>query len=197
MAETQNIGSTHDIECEGYRTTKGDTELPDDSELSPAFNEEFQERFRKAFLSMIQSSKYVPVLGYFRSAYEYRKQFPWLGESKNTSGESNQDGLSYALQAALATYIVSSPIITEPSPGGRNIPERHRKRSDSEWTGRLAIAAEATIDEAFSLERFENRLSRGGVNVNTITPRVLQEHIAEALTSYYNRRMIGTAPDPF
>jgi len=47
------------------------------------------------------------------------------------------------------------------------------------------------------LERFENRLSRAGENVHTISHNVLQKHIAAALDSYSAQRGVGTSPDPF
>jgi len=147
---------------------------------------------------MINAPEYRDVFARFRSAYEYRKQFPWLEESKKDRNGDNQDGLAYALRAALATYIVNESAQT----GGRgaqvkSLDIQEGTQFDFEWTSALMTAITTTIEEGFSLERFENRLSRAEGNVDIISPNLLRKHIVAALDNYSAHRMIGLSPDPF
>lgn len=155
----------------------------------PAFNQAFQEKFREAMLGIIQTPGYSRMLEDFHTAYEYRRKFPWLGE--NTT-----DGLAYALQAALDSYIISDPATAEELALPRGFGGKIDSSIDSEWAERLRIAVDATIQEAFSLESFENELAEADIDINTISSYALQGYIADALERYYNRRMIGLSPDP-
>ena len=70
-----------------------------------------------------------------------------------------------------------------------------RKDSDLERMSALTTAVEATINEGFSLKRFENQLTMADVEVTTITLAALRAHIAAALVRYYNRRKTGISRD--
>src|SRR3989442_286140 len=143
-------------------------------------------------ISMINAPEYGDVFARLRSAYEYRKQFPWLEESKKDREGNNQDGLAYALRAALATYIVTESFHKEGKGTlAKSLDLKDGTHFDPEWIGALMTAITATIEEGFSLERFENRLSRAEENVDTISPDLLCKHIAAALDSYSAHRMVG------
>ncbi|HYT41228.1 MAG TPA: hypothetical protein VEP90_02675 [Methylomirabilota bacterium] len=164
----------------------------------PLFDFAFQEKFREAILFMINAPEYQKVLACFCDAYEYRKNFPWLPESREISDEISQNGLSYALRAALSTYIVPEVLTI----GGidrfvktEDFHSEGRKDSDLERMSALATAVEATINEGFSLKRFKNQLTLADVDVTTITPAALRAHIAAALVRYYNRRKTGISRD--
>jgi hypothetical protein len=166
-------------------------------EMSAEFDQKFQEKFRNAVIYMINASEYEEVFTRFRSAYEHRKQFPWLEESKRGLSGGSLDGLAYALRAALATYVVAEQPWVEGGAQTTSLRPRDAARSGPEWTGELMAAVAETIDEGFGLERFENRLSRAGVNVDTIPPDVLREYIAAALDSYSAQSRVGLSHDPF
>ena len=164
----------------------------------PLFDFAFQEKFREAILFMINAPEYQKVLACFCDAYEYRKNFPWLPESREISDEINQNGLSYALRAALSTYIVPEVLTIEGMDTFVKTQDFHsegRKDPGSERMSTLASAVAATINEGFSLKRFENQLTMADVDVATITPIALRAHIAAALVRYYNRRMTGISRD--
>src|SRR5579862_3487189 len=40
-----------------------------------------QSRVRTQLMQMLEDTAYAPVWERFRAAFEYRRQFPWLGES--------------------------------------------------------------------------------------------------------------------
>ena len=161
-------------------------------EVPAEFDREFQEKFRNAMTSMINAPEYGDVFARFRSAYEYRKQFPWLEESRNGSNGHSQDGLNYALRIALATYIVPERMLTSTS-----ATIRKSSPGDPEWSDAFMKAISATIDEGFSLERFENRLCRMEGNVENISQDKLCKHIVAALENYSDQRSVGLSPDPF
>ena len=164
----------------------------------PLFDFAFQGKFREAILCMISAPEYQDVFACFRAAYEYRQNFPWLGESRDIPDEINQDGLSYALRAALSTYIVPGALTTEGMDAFVKPQDFHAEDweyFDPEWMSALVSAVAATITEGFSLKRFENQLTMADVDVATITPIALRAHIAAALVRYYNRRMTGISRD--
>jgi len=176
------------------RIADGDENL----EEVPLFDFAFQEKFREAILFMINAPEYQKVLACFCDAYEYRKNFPWLPESREISDEINQNGLSYALRAALSTYIVPGVLTTEGMDAFVKPQDFHAEDweyFDPEWMSALVSAVAATITEGFSLKRFENQLTMADVDVATITPIALRAHIAAALVRYYNRRMTGISRD--
>ncbi len=191
----KRLSAHRDIEYVQYheselgRKAKGIARPSEIDAFVPPFNQEFQKKFREAMLGIIQSPDCNAVLEDFRTAYEYRRKFPWLGE--NTT-----DGLAYALQAALDSYIISGPITAEEFAVPRGFGEETDSSIDSEWAERLRIAADTTIKEAFSLESFENELAEADIDIDTISSHTLQGYIADALERYYNRRMIGLSPDP-
>lgn len=173
----------------------------DDADLEEAlpFDFAFQEKFREAILSMIRTPEYHGVFACFRAAYAYRKNFPWLPESSDIPDEINQDGLSYALRAALSTYLVPDASTLE------NMGEFIRQQdfhvedwehSEAEWVSALVTAVGATISERFSLKRFASQLSMAGIDVTAISPATFRVHIAAALVRYYNRRKMGISRDP-
>jgi len=141
---------------------------------------------------MINAPEYSTVFARFRSAYEYRKQFSWLEESRNGSNGYSQNGLAYALRIALATYIVPERMLTSTSHDTYD-----GRLCDPEWVDAFMQAISATIEEGFSLERFENRLCRMEGNVENISPDKLCKHIVAALESYSDQRSVGLSPDPF
>jgi len=176
------------------RIANGDENL----EEAPLFDFAFQEKFREAILFMINAPEYQKVLACFCDAYEYRKNFPWLPESREISDEINQNGLSYALRAALSTYIVPGALTMEGMDAFVKPQDFHAEDCeyfDPEWMSALVTAVAATINEGFSLKRFENQLTMADVDVATITPIALRAHIAAALVRYYNRRMTGISRD--
>ena len=164
----------------------------------PLFDFAFQGKFREAILCMISAPECQDVFACFRTAYEYRQNFPWLGESRDIPDEINQDGLSYALRAALSTYIVPGALTMEGMDAFVKPQDFHAEDweyFDPEWMSALVTAVAATINEGFSLKRFENQLTMADVDVATITPIALRAHIAAALVRYYNRRMTGISRD--
>jgi hypothetical protein len=164
----------------------------------PLFDFAFQGKFREAILCMISAPECQDVFACFRAAYEYRQNFPWLGESRDIPDEINQDGLSYALRAALSTYIVPGALTMEGMDAFVKPQDFHAEDCeyfDPEWMSALVTAVAATINEGFSLKRFENQLTMADVDVATITPIALRAHIAAALVRYYNRRMTGISRD--
>jgi len=188
-ADSDDIEYVQYHESEVGRKAKGIARSSEIDAVIPAFNQAFQKKFREALQGIIQSPGGSEALEDFRTAYEYRRQFPWLGENA-------VDGLAYALQAALASYIVSRSVTAEEFAKPHEFGEDANSSIDAEWEERLRIATDATIKEAFSLERFEKRLARASVNIDTIPSSTLQAYIADALERYYNRRLIGLSPDP-
>jgi hypothetical protein len=157
----------------------------------------FQEQFRKAVVSMIADPEYCETFACFLTAYEYRRQFPWLEEHQPR--RRKQNGLAVALQTALAIYIVpSQEFATQPvslhDPDGY---QPSKPAISSDWVDEFMLAVTATIEEGLSLERFKQRLARATVNVEAIASNVLQKHIAGALNNYYQQRKTGLSPDPF
>ena len=181
-----------------YPGLKYDYSAHEDLEDAPLFDLAFQEKFREAILYMISTSEYQEVLACFYAAYEYRKNFPWLPESRDIPDEINQNGLSYALRAALSTYIVPEVLAIE-GVGALVKPQDFHadgwKPSDPEKMRALVTAVAETINEGFSLKRFENQLTMADVDVTTITPAALRAHIAAALVRYYNWRKTAISRD--
>lgn len=170
-----------------------------DLEETMPFDLAFQEKFREAMLSMTRAPEYHEALACFHASYAYRKSFPWLPESSDTRDEINQDGLSYALRAALSTYIVPEASTLEDMDAfikPQDFYVEDWKRFEARWVSALVSAVDATISEGFSLKRFENQLSTAGINVTDISPATLRIHIAAALVRYYNRRDMGISRDP-
>jgi hypothetical protein len=159
----------------------------------PVFNDAFQESFYTAMSAILMLPEHETTLLRFLSAYEYRCQFPWLEESQQGSYTGNQDGLAYALQAALATYIVTNTI----DDVDQHTPRKSAQTLLPEQKLHLLTALQATIDEKMSLERFELRLARAELNVAELSLAELQKHILRALDHYYSQRMKGVANDPF
>jgi len=155
----------------------------------------FQETFRETFSSMLRHPAFYLVINDFRTAYEYRRKFPWLAESKDLPDEIGQNGLAYALQSALSTYI--APAATNFSEDSVEQVNECIKQLDREWAEQLLYAADAVIQESFGLKRFEKYLLRVNENAAPISPKVLRTHIAAALGRYYKRQQIGLSPDPF
>ena len=181
------------VEREIHRTVKG-------TEARPSFDHEFQNKVRSALSEIIHSPQYGELLAYFLSAYNYRKEFPWLGESGNFPDKVNKDGLAYALRYALSTYLVPDAFGLKTLIASVPLQEvhgRNKKRIGPEWVSKLSAAIPAVIHEGFGVEQFKNRLTRAGVDVVKITPSALQQQIVGAIIQYCNRRMIGTSPDPF
>ncbi len=157
----------------------------------------FQEQFRQAVTRMLTAPEYSEAFRCFLTAYEYRKQFPWLEEHQPR--RKGQSGLSVALQTALATYIV---LVAVQSEGFATSCEQSEYQSEKPvmgpgWVDEFMIVVTATIDERLSLERFAQRLARASVNVEDAAPDVLPKHIAGALYNYYAQRKTGLSPDPF
>ena len=162
------------------------------------FNALFQEKFCEAMLSMISAPAYQEALACFYAAYEYRKTFPWLPESRVIPDEINQNGLSYALRAALSTFIVphvpTKAGVDTPVPP-QDVHAQDWKYTDPEKMNALVTAVAATINEGFSLKRFENQLAMANIDVATLAPAALRTYIAAALIRYYHRRQIGISRD--
>lgn len=164
------------------------------------FDRVFQEAFRGVMTTMLTTKDDATVLTCFRRAYEYRRGFPWLPESRTTPDVIGQDGLSYALRSALVGYIVCAPEEAEQkamSAVAYAAAEQWSQYADSEWTTSLLAAISATIDEAFDLERFENHLLRAHVDIAPSAFETVRIHIAAALVSYYERRKTSISADPF
>jgi hypothetical protein len=155
----------------------------------------FQTQFQEAMHALIGSPDYLPILRYFRAAYEYRKHFPWLAESTKTS-IIQQTGLSYALQTALVDYIVlddSETLRTEiQSATGEDLDTSICL--DAAWVEELTAATAATVREQCNLERFEKHLARARIPSDV---EVLKQHIAATFISYHKRCEVGTVPDPW
>jgi hypothetical protein len=170
-----------------------------DLEEAMSFDVAFQEKFREAMLAMTRTPEYHEALACFHATYAYRKSFPWLPESSDTRDEINQDGLSYALRAALSTYIVPEASTLKDMDAfikPQDFYVEDWKRFEAGWVSALVSAVNATISEGFSLKRFENQLSTAGIDVSDISPATLRIHIAAALVRYYNRRNMGISRDP-
>lgn len=158
----------------------------------PEFNWVFLKSFSTAMSAILAMPEHEAVLLRFLSAYEYRGRFSWLEESRQGSHGDSYDGLSYALQAALATYIVVNA-----DNDSQYTQEKSKHTLLYEQKFHLFNALQATIDEKISLERFEHRLSRAGLNGAELPLVELQKHILHALDNYYRQRMKGIANDPF
>jgi hypothetical protein len=199
MTDTQRAGSPH-LKPHMEREVKMDETITSEIEDEPPFDIIFQEKFHKAMLSIVEAQEYISALKCFRAAYEYRKTFSWLAESTEPADIIHQDGLSYALQTALINYIVLDPKTLEAEihlAAVKGLVEEETVHVDSAWLSKLTSATTATIKEAFNLERFENHLIHAQVDIASSDLEPLKQHIAGALISYYKRRKIGTAPDPF
>jgi hypothetical protein len=169
---------------------------PQQNEITEAEMTPFQRRFQEAMHALIGSPDALPVLRYFRAAYEYRKHVPWLTESTRTPDIIQQTGLSYALQTALVDYTV----LDESEALSREIQSATGKDLDASvsidpaWREELTAATTATVQECFNLERFEEHLARARIPADVET---LKQHITAALLSYHKRREVGTIPDPW
>jgi hypothetical protein len=150
---------------------------------------------------MIAAPEYYEVFARFLAAYEYRRQFPWLEEHQPR--RRMQSGLAVALQTALAIYIVPEQVtsyepatqpVSPPKPDGY---QPNMPAMSSGWVDEFILAITATIEEGICLERFQHRLVRVAINIDTIAPDVLRKHIAGALDNYYDQRKTGLSPDPF
>jgi hypothetical protein len=144
-----------------------------------------------ALNQIIDGSDYAPLIQRFGEAYEYRKQFPWLGESGSLPGERNKNGLAYALRQSLELYIVPNKPHILPK-----APEFPIDVSD-ELRGQLRGAAGAVLDDSFSLAVFARALSRAGVATDSLSFDDLKVHIASALDIYSEKSHRGTSPDPW
>ena len=175
--------------------------IKENADLTEAltFDRAFQEKFREAMRSMMKTPQYHKALDCFHAAYAYRKSFPWLPESRDTRDEMKQDGLSYALRAALSTFIVPERATLEAldvSDESEDVWVEDWKCFEAGWTRALVSAVDATISEGFSLKRFENQLGMAGIDVADISHATLQVYIAAALIRYYKQRNNGLARDP-
>jgi hypothetical protein len=182
-----------------------------ESVLAPGF----QASIREAFDRIVSSEECDDVLAKFKSAYEYRKHFSWLGESGGEADALHHDGVTYALRYALATYIprelyegniqqtAGSGAAEQNEQSSRNSSYKTTNgtakgaRLNHKWKEGLLSAVSRAVDDEASLYRFVYSLSGIGIGTENIEPRVLSEHIAKALDLYYQRRNIGTSYDPF
>lgn len=169
------------------------------SETPSLFNQVFQEKFRTAMCEMFHAPDYCHALACFYRAYEYRREFPWLVESGRSPDKVFRDGLAYALCAALSTYIAPRPdllksMVLRPVDQQEEIGDQ--EYLDVQRVHKLALAIDATVREGYSLMHFEQRLASIEKDLLPIPHDVLQRHIAAALLRYYDRRMIGVAPEP-
>jgi hypothetical protein len=158
----------------------------------PGFNRAFQEMFQEAFRSMIKHPEFYPIFEDFRIAYTYRRQFPWLPESKDTTDEVGMNGLSYALRTALYTYMASPRRELSISKDT----DKKRDWLDTDWANQLLTASDVVIYEGFGLKHFEKSITKIHEDATSITLETLYIHIAAALARYYKRHQIGIAPDP-
>jgi hypothetical protein len=110
-----------------------------------------------------------------------------------------RDGIAYALQYALSTYVVAPSTLR-----ASHIPVRSRfsdeiggreSGADDAWTQRL-LAAIDSLKDAGGLARFSNRMRSLGGSPSLSDHEVLA-HFEGALVSYYENREIGISPDPF
>ena len=154
------------------------------------------EKLQAVFNEVIGSSKHVDLLERFHEAYKYRQQYPWLGESGTLPGERDKDGLAYALQNALALYVVQKSPMEMRLVNIEKLSEGNGGRLDPSWREALEKAVSIAINDFSSLRQFAHSLSRGGFNIETMGD-ALKEHVIRALDSYYKQRKIGTARDPF
>ncbi|MBA2285851.1 MAG: hypothetical protein H0W02_10230 [Ktedonobacteraceae bacterium] len=105
----------------------------------------------------------------------------------------HQEGLAYALQAALVGYHVpeTGEEVRDSDPGA----SLRTEGLDVAWVSRLEAAISMTVAQGWSLERFEQSLARANVDVASITPAALRPHIAAAFLQYDDQRHIGITPD--
>lgn len=182
----------------------------------------FQRKFRNAFQDIVTDPRYNILLERFRYTYEFKKQFPWRGESGGGLVSPEEAGLPYAISYALVYHRWG---ISEQRPEGI-IP------IDRAFRNEFLISSNVVTGDIFDLDRFadslkpselifveegrrkdaigaeevwgyikvdENPQPKHGLpkHIDEITVPQLSKEVAISLQSYWQRIHSGNSPDPW
>jgi hypothetical protein len=150
----------------------------------------FASKVHTALISVIDSHPRPGILLCLWAAYQYRRQFPWLGESGELPG--TEDGVAYALGQALACYTFN--------PGGYE-PDAATvdgfRQVEPLWRQQIQRASEAVATDWSSLSRFRHALVFEGIDADGASSDDLVPHVADALYEYCSRQTAGTSLEPW
>jgi hypothetical protein len=156
----------------------------------------FPEKVRSAFLQVVNDRKYTGQISRFLSAYEFKAQFEWLGESGSRAGIITTDGLAYALRTALVNYTIPPTLQTARTHYGLRRAYGRRRQSDkSARATALKKAIDVAVTDQLSMDRFKNRLTRSGSDVENASLAEIQKHILMALDKYCAEQETGISYD--
>lgn len=166
-----------------------------EADIHPA-EQAFPEKVRSAFLRVVNDRKYTGQISRFLSAYEFKAQFEWLGESGSRAGVITTDGLAYALRAALVNYTVPSSLQRSRTQYGLRRAYGRRRQSDkSARATALKKAIDVAVTDRLSVDRFKNRLMRSGSDAESASLAEIQKHILMALDKYCAEQETGISYD--
>lgn len=134
----------------------------------------------KALRQIGQNPQHQALLENLRTAYEYRKQFPWLGESK-------EYGLTAALHDALASYGFSRT----PDPDFTGTP------IDTGFKTDYRSSVSRLVTQPSNLRMFAHLFTSREMDIRGLTSQELVGHVAQALDSYSKSPDQGTSLDPW
>lgn len=166
----------------GHAVERGST--PDEYEA-------FRKHVRRALGVMQTLPVYAPALEAFFTTYEYRRQFPWLGESGSTTAEFGGNGLAYAISYALETYVPPLDGIPRATtqPGDSCISAPISRLAEQRLAMDQALAL--FIQEQIGVDEFAYSLECAGVDISGLDDHHLFQHLTLAFEQYADQRMVG------
>lgn len=152
----------------------------------------FAERFGKALNSVVANEENRELWERFRYAFEYRGRYPWMGEAKYFTEESEkvvkERALAYALRTALILHNTS---LTE------RMSQDARTELDSDFVDNLTAAMGRVARDPFILESFPHSLARLGFQPDELSVEEIGHEIRQSVHIYWDRSELGLSPDPW
>jgi hypothetical protein len=149
----------------------------------------FAERFGDALGKVLDDEENRELWERFRYAFEYRAEFPWLGEAQGSDVPDDAEGaIAYALRTALSTYSASPP---------ERMPGEARTELDPGFLDDLGAAAEFVANDEFTVYAFAHSLWHAGLQPEELSVEDVSREIQRAVHTYWDRSESGLSPDPW
>ncbi|MDQ5826396.1 MAG: hypothetical protein M3441_19570 [Chloroflexota bacterium] len=154
-----------------------------------------QNSLRTTLETAIPKLESGPVLSRFISAYQKRREYPWLNEA-----QFGTDGLAHAIAIAFAMYLVPEVVGQDKQTSGldglpRNYDNGYEKVTKQQMAQLREATAKAVVDIQ-AIEAFASALSRAGIDLANINNEELETHVLGALFNYYEKQYRGLSQDP-
>ena len=162
-------------------------------EVSPHLDD-IRSKTQEALNSLIEDPENTQLLEQFKFTFEQRSQKPWLSESAQGPLYEEQNGLSNALRNALSHHGEESQsrLIEQ------NLKDNMTSNLNPDFSTNLKDSVDEALLDNLGLERFIRSLERTHPQIETLSPKQLQEEVKHGFLVYWEQTYAhGYSGDPW